>query len=770
MKSIIDVARIELQKIFYSPIAWLILIAFALHTALLFMLGLNYYINSKELGFPIENITFDLFANQNGGLIPGLAATLFMYLPLVTMGLLSQEFSSGSINLLYSSPVTNLQIVLGKFFCMMIFNFLMVMLVVPEVLFGVLKVENFDLPVVLTGLLGLYLMMCTYAAIGLFMSSLTSYQIGAAIGTLAVLAALTFVDRVWQDVEFVRDVTFWLSVAARVSGMLSGLVLSVDVVYLIVIPALFIAFTVFRLKVVREKTTRTVSLMRYVGSFLLVAIIGYICSLPALVTFYDSTQAKVHTLTKESQRVMAKLKGKVHITTYVNLFEWGNFVSPSTQKLDMLRYDVYNYFYPNIKYEYKYYYAIQGGPYFINLHKSRFKGLTLDQTIEKVANTYEVDKDIFRPGEDFKNEIDLAAEQNTYVAKITTEDGKSTLLRSYYDGEKFPAEAQTTAAFKRLVMALPKAGFVTGHQERTLNDIGPRSYSMLASDKKVRRSLINNGMDISQGNLSSPVPESIDILVIADAKTPYTAQEIKNLNDYIDRGGNLVVACDLNRQEVMNPLVARLGVSFLPGQVVEHNRKRQMDEVTSAFTKEGRKMAYHFELSGLWIPMPGTVAITYKPVTGFKYTPMLETDSLNDFKLVDSVGSWNERTTKNFIDEVPKYDPEKGDVAGPIITGLALSRSVGHKKQKIVIFGDADWLANGLIQDTKYVNSKMAAGVFYWLSDNKVPIDDRRPAPIDNDIRVRKADAAFLNYLYKFIIPGLMGAAFVIIWLRRKRR
>jgi ABC-2 type transport system permease protein len=770
MKSIINIARIELQKMFYSPIAWLILIAFALHTAVLFMTGVNYYISTKELGFPTENLTFNLFANPNGGMIPALGSTLYLYIPLITMGLLSHEFSSGSINLLYSSPVTNFQIASGKFLSMMIFNLLMVMLIVPEVLFGALKIENFDYPMVITGLLGIYLMMCTYSAIGLFMSSLTAYQIGAAIGTLAVLTALSYVDQLWQDIDFVRDVTFWLSIGARVNGMLSGFILSVDVVYLLLIPALFIAFSVFRLKGIREKTTKTVSLFRYAGSFLIVAVLGYVCTIPSLVKFYDATKAKQYTLTKESQQVMAKLKGRVNITTYVNLFEWGNFISPSTQKLDMLRYDLYNYFYPNIKYKYKYYYAVQGGPYFINLHKSRFKGLTLDQTIEKIANTYEVNKDIFRPGKDFRKEIDLASEQNTYVAKISTEDGKSTLLRSYYDGNKYPGEAEITAAFKGLVMKLPTAGFVTGHQERTLEDIGDRSYSMLASDRKVRKSLINNGMAVQRGNLSSPVPKSINILVIADAKIPYAASEIKNLNDYIDRGGNLLIAADLNRQAIMNPLVSRFGVSFLPGQIVEHNRKLEMDVVTSAFTKQGREMAYHFSNPDVWIPMPGTVAISYKPGIDFKYTPMLVTDSLKDLKLVDSIGSWNELKTKNFIDEVPRYNPGEGDAVGPLITGLALTRNVHQKKQKIVIVGDADWLDNAFIRESKYGNSKIAPGIFYWLSDGKVPIDDRRPDPIDNDIYVRKADAQFLNYLYKFIIPGTLAAIFIIIWLRRKRR
>ncbi|RZM27436.1 MAG: ABC transporter [Pedobacter sp.] len=770
MKAIIDVARIELQKMFYSPIAWLILITFAVHAGLLFIVSVNFYINSMELGFQAGNITFDMYANPNGGLITGLASSLYMYIPLVTMGLLSHEFSSGTIKLLYSSPVSNLEIVLGKYLSMMVFNLAMVSMILPEVLFGFINVENFDAPTVLTGLLGIYLMMCTYSAIGLFMSSLTSYQIGAAIGTLVVLTALSYVDKVWQDIDFVRDVTFWLSIPMRVFPMLSGLILSIDIVYMIIIPVTFLAFTTYRLKGIREKTSKSVSLFRYAGTFAIIALVGYISTIPLLMTFHDSTHEKVHTLTEESQKVIAKLKGRITITNYVNLFEFGNFVAPYTQKGDMLRFDRYNYFYPNIKYEYKYYYGIQTEPYFAKMHKSRFKGLTLDQTIEKVANTYEVDKDLFRPASDYKNEIDLVAEQNTFVAKITTEDGKSTLLRTYHDNVRFPNEAEMTAAFKSLVTTLPKAGFVTGHQERLLEDIGSRSYSSLSNDIKARNALINNGMNVEQCNLSSPVPKDIDILVIAEAKTPYSAGELKNLNDYIDRGGNLVIAGDHKRQEFMNPLVTRFGVTFMPGQLVEHNRKMSMDMITAAFTKEGRKLAYIFDDPRIWLGMPGAVGLTYKASADFKYIPLLTTDTLKDLKQVDSVGSWNELTATEFNDETPRFNPETGDAAGPLLTGLALTRDVHNKTQKIAIFGDADWLSNGMLQDVNYYNDKLAGGLFFWLSDNSAPIDVRRPEPIDNNIFLKKADAPFYNYLYKFIIPSILIAAFVITWLRRKRR
>lgn len=58
-------------------------------------------------------------------------------------------------------------------------------------------IKDIDFPMILTGMLGIYLLICAYSAIGLFMSSLTSYQVVAAVGTLTILALLTYVQGLW---------------------------------------------------------------------------------------------------------------------------------------------------------------------------------------------------------------------------------------------------------------------------------------------------------------------------------------------------------------------------------------------------------------------------------------------------------------------------------------------------------------------------------------------------------------------------------------------
>ena len=130
--------------------------------------------------------------------------------------------------------------------------------------------------------------------------------------------------------------------------------------------------------------------------------------------------------------------------------------------------------------------------------------------------------------------------------------------------------------------------------------------------------------------------------------------------------------------------------------------------------------------------------------------------------------------TTDFIDDVPQYNPETGETLGALTTALAVTRQVNGKEQKIMILGDADCLSNGdLMQKRTGINAmnyNMITGMFYWLSDNEVPIDVRRPEEPDDTLYLDKEDVGLLKILYKVIIPALLGLAFLIIWLRRKGR
>lgn len=209
MRTIYKIARTELRTLFYSPVAWFILIIFTFQVSMDFSDSLDYLVRMKMMGYQNWGLTTQIFSST-GGLFPVVQNYLYLYLPLLTMGLMSRELGSGSISLLYSSPVTNRQIILGKFLSMMLYGLLLVLILVVFIVFVAFSINDVDFPLILSGLLGVYLLICAYAAIGLFMSSQTSYQVVAAMGTLAILAFLNFVGRMWQDIEFVRDITYWL--------------------------------------------------------------------------------------------------------------------------------------------------------------------------------------------------------------------------------------------------------------------------------------------------------------------------------------------------------------------------------------------------------------------------------------------------------------------------------------------------------------------------------------------------------------------------------
>ena len=187
MKALKRIALTELQVMFYSPIAWFILIIFLVQVVMAFNGNYGGKVTSVELGYNLSNLTNEIYYSPFGGLFKRVLSYLYLYIPLLTMGIMSRELSSGSIKLLYSSPVTNFQIIFGKYIAVMVYALLMVFVVGIFVIYGAFTIENFDIAPCLVGLLGIYLLLCAYGAIGLFMSSLTSYQVIAAIGTLLFL-------------------------------------------------------------------------------------------------------------------------------------------------------------------------------------------------------------------------------------------------------------------------------------------------------------------------------------------------------------------------------------------------------------------------------------------------------------------------------------------------------------------------------------------------------------------------------------------------------
>ena len=114
-----------------------------------------------------------------------------LIIPLLTMRLYSEEKKSGTIELLMTSPISSMEIMLGKYFsCLSVYS---IMLVLTTFLMGILAIQSqgqLDIRPVLSSYLGTFLFGAAIIPIGMFFSSLTENQIVAGFTTISVELAL----------------------------------------------------------------------------------------------------------------------------------------------------------------------------------------------------------------------------------------------------------------------------------------------------------------------------------------------------------------------------------------------------------------------------------------------------------------------------------------------------------------------------------------------------------------------------------------------------
>ncbi len=230
MVNIPVIAKRELNTFFLSPIAYLVLAGFAVGHGLLFAVFL-------------WGSSVDLNA------VAGSAFWVALYLlivtvPLITMGLLSEEASSGTIETLLTTPVSDMEVVLGKYLGALLFGVAMLAPIALECVY-LAAMGTLDYGPVAAGFLGLYLLIAQFVAIGLFCSSLTRVQVGSAIISFVMLLGLFFLWLVVRDRSSLAAVVLrYMAPPVHYDGFVKGIVDTRDLVYFASTTALFLFLSV----------------------------------------------------------------------------------------------------------------------------------------------------------------------------------------------------------------------------------------------------------------------------------------------------------------------------------------------------------------------------------------------------------------------------------------------------------------------------------------------------------------------------------------------
>jgi ABC-2 type transport system permease protein len=800
MKTIVKIAKTELALLFYSPIAWFLLVAFLFQAGLTYTITIENYLISQEMGGRrLQYLTFltsRIFA-PSYGIWPTLVRNLYLYLPLLTMGLMSREINGGTIKLLYSSPIKVREIIFGKFLAMMVYNLALVGILTIIAVCGVLNIHAADAGLLVSGLIGTYILLCAYAAIGLFMSCLTSYQVVAALSTLVLLAALNYIDALWQDIDFVRDLTYFLSISGRTDNMLLGLITTKDLLYFGVIIFVFLSFSIYKLQGDRESKPAWIKAGRYVLIVVGALAIGYLSSRPGLIGYADLTATRAMTLTANSQTIIREMGDEpLEVTSYINLLD-GRFYNgrPENRNQDMARWEPYLRFKSNIRFKYVYFYDSTGDK---NLFKYN-PGKTLKTLAEQYALSMKLDLQHFKTPEEMHRLINLRPEENRYVMQLTYKS-RTTFLRLFDDNIVFPTETETDAALKRLLQArMPKIAFLQGEAERSIDKLGDRQYKMVTNQITFRYSLVNQGFDVETVSLKdSDVPLGIAALVIADPKMAFDTLVIARIQRYLAAGGNLLLAGEPGRQSLLNPLLQPLGVQLMDGMLVQQSKDFSpalIQLFPTAAADSLTKKLHGDKEDSLPVTMLGAAALTYTNSGPFTVTPLLTTDgkgcwnkkvkpteeeieSTEDDNANQSSGDMStagvagrRRGEKSNFPQLT-YSAIDGDQPGPLTAAIGLTRTINGRQQRIVVTGDADFLSNAELgrYNPRTANFDFSTALFSWFSNGQFPIDTSRPLSKDKRVTISSGGLVVLKWLLLGILPGLLLIAGTILLIRRKRK
>lgn len=779
MKTIYNIAKNELRLLFYSPIAWILLVIFFVQCGMAFSEVMSMLLRLKALGQGLNAVTNQIFQDSWNGVYPNIQGYLFIYIPLLTMGIMSREKTAGTDKLLLSSPVSEVKIVAGKFLSMMFYGIIMLSGLIIQALFCCIVVKDIDAGPVFSGLLGLYLLLLAYAAIGIFMSSLTRYQIIAAVGTIAALFGLNYMTSVGQGIPVIREVAYWLGIAGRASTFIQGMICSEDVIYFIAVIAFFLALTVIKLKAESDRCTKAAITTSYVTAVLVLCCVAFFSSRPAMKAYLDTTRTKMCTLSEASQEVMSNLEGPMTITTYVNLLGNDLYTGlPKNYTRDVDRFSHYIRFKPEIKMKYVYYWhPSESNP----INNKKFEGLTDQEKAEKMAHINKLNiKKFLSPDQlgELEEKLDLETEDYRFLRVIEGGPyGRTARLRMYEDQERHPGEMEITAAMKTLYADLPKVGVLAGKGERDVFNIGEKGYFTFASSYVFRHALINQGFDVQVISIEEDIPEEINVLLIADPQEAYSEEEIARIRKYISEGGNLFIAGKPYNRANLDPVMDEIGLSFMDGILVQNTKDYAQNLTVGDISLDAMKVGKGFasyirqrnRIAGV-----NTMAIETAEAAekGFEVINMVTTDSLSR----KNRKVWNELQVSDFENEKAVFNPDKGEkelFSAPI--AVALKRTVADKEQRIVVLGNADMISNGELMmqrsGIRGANFSLISESFRFLSNDQFPIYASRPAGPDRDLLYLTREARlWIKWIFNLVIPGLIALFGIFLLIRRKSR
>lgn len=232
----------EFNTFFTSPIGYLVIGIFLLLNGL-FLWVFTGNFNVFDSGFADLNPFFEL------------APWILLFLiPAITMRSFSDEIKMGTLELLLTKPITNTQLVLGKFTG----AFLLVLVALLPTLLYIYTIDelgnpagNWDVGSTIGSYLGLLFLVTSYTAVGIFTSVLTSNQIVSFISAVLICFFLYYGFEAFAEILNTSSIVASIGLKYHFNSIARGVIDTRDLLYFVSVSAFFIALTIFKLKSLR---------------------------------------------------------------------------------------------------------------------------------------------------------------------------------------------------------------------------------------------------------------------------------------------------------------------------------------------------------------------------------------------------------------------------------------------------------------------------------------------------------------------------------------
>ena len=309
-----------------------------------------------------------------------------------------------------------------------------------------------------------------------------------------------------------------------------------------------------------------------------------------------------------------------------------------------------------------------------------------------------------------------------------------------------------------------KIVFISGHGERRPDGKANHDYNLFI------KALANKGIRASSLSLNDnpKIPADTSVLVIASPQLDYLPGEVNILLNYLNKGGNLLWLHDPGPLHGLDKLAKALGISFVPGTIVDPTTQVLgiADPSFALVTGYGRHpVVQDFTYMTIY---PRAAGLEHFAINHWKATVLLQTVAR----------SWSE-TSK--LEGSIAFD-KGSDTPGPLTIGFALTRpqprtdadktsqkkDLKEKKQRVIVLGDGDFISNTYLGNQG--NQDLGYNIINWLShdDNFISIPSTT-AP-DTELVLEKRTWSLLGMAFLIVLPLILLGSGIVIWLKRRKR